>query len=143
MHVRRTWLIIWLAASVGLVWAALASAGAAPSRPGPSQAFDLYFPIVSNPATPTATRTATATATTNPTATSTATTTPTRTPTPTTTLTPTRASEVCAPEYPTVCIPPPPPDLDCGDISYRRFLVLPPDRHRFDTDHDGIGCESG
>lgn len=49
----------------------------------------------------------------------------------------------CDPSYPTVCIPPPPPDLDCGDISYRRFTVLPPDPHRFDRDHDGIGCESG
>jgi endonuclease YncB( thermonuclease family) len=49
----------------------------------------------------------------------------------------------CDPSYPTVCIPPPPPDLDCGDISYRRFTVLAPDPHRFDADHDGIGCESG
>jgi Protein of unknown function (DUF1524) len=50
----------------------------------------------------------------------------------------------CDPSYPTVCIPSPPPDLDCGDIPYRRFTVLPPDPHRFDgTDNDGIGCESG
>ena len=49
----------------------------------------------------------------------------------------------CDPSYPTVCIPPPPPDLDCGDISYRRFEVRQPDPHRFDADHDGIGCESG
>ncbi len=49
----------------------------------------------------------------------------------------------CSPAYPTVCIPPPPPDLNCGDIPYRRFAVLPPDPHNFDTDHDGIGCESG
>jgi len=41
-----------------------------------------------------------------------------------------------------VCIPPAPPDLDCGDISYRRFEVRPPDPHGFDGDHDGIGCES-
>ncbi len=46
------------------------------------------------------------------------------------------------PPYPTVCIPPSPPDLDCGEIAYRRFTVLPPDPHRFDGDHDGIGCES-
>lgn len=32
----------------------------------------------------------------------------------------------CDPAYPTVCIPPPPPDLDCGDISIRRFQVNPP-----------------
>ena len=47
----------------------------------------------------------------------------------------------CDPSYPDVCIPPYPPDLDCGDIPFRRFRVLPPDRHRFDGDHDGIGCE--
>jgi len=49
----------------------------------------------------------------------------------------------CDPSYPGVCIPSSPPDLDCGDISPRRFTVLPPDPHRFDSDHDGIGCESG
>jgi len=48
----------------------------------------------------------------------------------------------CDPAYPTVCIPSPPPDLDCKDIPYRRFTVLPPDPHRFDGDHDGVGCES-
>ena len=48
----------------------------------------------------------------------------------------------CDPAYPTVCIPPPPPDLDCGDIPHRRFTVLAPDPHRFDGDGDGIGCES-
>lgn len=49
----------------------------------------------------------------------------------------------CDPSYPGVCIAPPPPDLDCKDIPYRRFQVLPPDPHRFDGDGDGIGCESG
>ena len=49
----------------------------------------------------------------------------------------------CDPAYPDVCIPPPPPDLDCKDIPYRRFRVLPPDPHHFDLDGDGIGCESG
>jgi micrococcal nuclease len=48
----------------------------------------------------------------------------------------------CDPSYPDVCIPPPPPDLDCGDISFRRFRVTGSDPHRFDGDHDGIGCES-
>lgn len=47
----------------------------------------------------------------------------------------------CDPAYPDVCIPPPPPDLDCRDVPYRRFRVLPPDPHRFDGDRDGIGCE--
>jgi len=49
----------------------------------------------------------------------------------------------CDPSYPTVCIPPAPPDLDCGQIPYRRFEVRGADPHRFDGDHDGIGCESG
>lgn len=48
----------------------------------------------------------------------------------------------CDPSYPTVCIPPPPPDLDCKDIPHRRFQVLPPDPHNFDGNSDGVGCES-
>ena len=48
----------------------------------------------------------------------------------------------CDPSYPTVCIPPFPPDLDCGQIEHRRFQVLPPDPHGFDGDGDGVGCES-
>jgi len=48
----------------------------------------------------------------------------------------------CDPSYPGVCIAPAPPDLDCGDIPYRRFQVLPPDPHKFDRDGDGVGCES-
>lgn len=47
----------------------------------------------------------------------------------------------CDPAYPDVCIPPPPPDLDCKDIPFRRFRVIPPDPHHFDRDVDGIGCE--
>jgi micrococcal nuclease len=47
--------------------------------------------------------------------------------------------------YPTVCIPPigVSGDLDCGQISARRFEVRPPDPHGFDGDSDGVGCESG
>jgi micrococcal nuclease len=50
----------------------------------------------------------------------------------------------CDPHYPTICVPPPPPDLNCGDIpQYARFTVLAPDPHGFDgNDNDGIGCES-
>ncbi len=51
-------------------------------------------------------------------------------------------TEDCDPAYPDVCIPSPPPDLDCGDIPYRNFRVLPLDPHHFDGDGDGIGCES-
>ena len=32
----------------------------------------------------------------------------------------------CDPAYPSVCIPPPPPDLDCGEISFTNFTVLAP-----------------
>jgi hypothetical protein len=48
----------------------------------------------------------------------------------------------CSPAYPDVCIPPAPPDLDCPDIQFRRFRVLPPDPHGFDREGDGVGCES-
>lgn len=52
----------------------------------------------------------------------------------------------CHASYPTVCIPPAPPDLDCGDIPHRGFRVrhdVPdPDPHGFDGDQDGVGCES-
>lgn len=48
----------------------------------------------------------------------------------------------CDPSYPDVCIAPPPPDLDCGEIEYRNFRVTGDDPHRFDGDKDGIGCES-
>lgn len=48
----------------------------------------------------------------------------------------------CDASYPDVCIPSPPPDLDCKDIPHRNFRVLKPDPHRFDGDKDGIGCET-
>lgn len=48
----------------------------------------------------------------------------------------------CDPAYPDVCIVSPPPDLDCRNIPYRNFRVLPPDPHKLDGDQDGIGCES-
>ena len=65
---------------------------------------------------------------------------PTATPQPSrpTSRTPTR----CHASYPTVCIPPPPPDLDCGKILHRRFRVVGSDPHRFDDDRDGVGCET-
>ena len=76
----------------------------------------------------------------------------TRTPLPTFTLQPSDTAIIpvsggentgdCDPSYPGVCMPPPPPDLDCKDVPYRRFQVLPPDPHNFDRDGDGIGCES-
>ena len=66
----------------------------------------------------------------------------TTTTTTTTTTTPPPSGGACDPSYPDFCIPPPPPDLDCKDIPRKGFRVLPPDPHRFDGDHDGIGCES-
>jgi micrococcal nuclease len=47
----------------------------------------------------------------------------------------------CDPSYPTVCIPPPPPDLDCADVPHTNFAVREPDPHRFDGEGDGLGCE--
>jgi len=52
------------------------------------------------------------------------------------------SEEDCDDAYPEVCIPPPPPDLNCGDIEYRDILVLPPDPHGLDHDGDGVGCVS-
>jgi len=49
----------------------------------------------------------------------------------------------CDSSYPSVCIPPYPPDLDCGEIGYSNFRVVSPDPHGFDGDRDGIGCEVG
>ena len=48
----------------------------------------------------------------------------------------------CDASYPDVCIPPAPPDLDCGQISHRRFTVVGADPHGFDGDGDGVGCQS-
>jgi endonuclease YncB( thermonuclease family) len=48
----------------------------------------------------------------------------------------------CDPSYPTVCIPPFPPDLDCSDVPHKRFRVVGTDPHGFDGDRDGIGCET-
>ena len=52
------------------------------------------------------------------------------------------ATPECDSSYPDTCIPSPPPNLNCGDISDKDFQVLSPDSHGFDCDGDGIGCES-
>ena len=100
----------------------------------------------------TSTGTPTSTATPFPTATATniptMTPSPTRTPTATSTNTPkptntpTRDPDECHPSYPDHCIPPPPPDLNCDDVPWTNFRVLPPDPHGFDGNNNGIGCES-
>lgn len=53
------------------------------------------------------------------------------------------SAEACDAAYPTVCIRPlnPGGDLDCADVAFRRFVVIPPDPHNFDGDGNGIGCE--
>jgi endonuclease YncB( thermonuclease family) len=48
----------------------------------------------------------------------------------------------CDPSYPDVCIASASPDLDCDDIADKGFKALPPDPHGFDSDGDGIGCET-
>jgi micrococcal nuclease len=52
----------------------------------------------------------------------------------------------CYPAYPDLCIPPPPPDLDCDNVydqGFRHITVLPPDPHNLDGNHDGVACEGG
>lgn len=44
-------------------------------------------------------------------------------PTPTRTAAPKPTRSNCDPSYPGVCIPPPPPDLDCRQINYCQFFV--------------------
>ena len=51
----------------------------------------------------------------------------------------------CEPSYPGLCVPLSPPDLDCKWIYAQgidHIVVLAPDPHRFDGNHDGVGCES-
>jgi len=51
------------------------------------------------------------------------------------------AQNQCDSSYPDFCIPPYSADLDCNQVPYQNFRVLSPDRHGFDQDRDGIGCE--
>lgn len=54
---------------------------------------------------------------------------------------PTAPGRGCDPNYAGACIPPYPPDLDCGEIVDRNFRVIGTDVHNFDVDHDGVACE--
>jgi micrococcal nuclease len=47
----------------------------------------------------------------------------------------------CDPNYAGECIPPAPPDIDCGEIAARNFRVVGEDVHNLDVDRDGIACE--
>ena len=49
--------------------------------------------------------------------------------------------EGCDSSYPDICISISSVKLSCFDIPYKNFKVLLPDRHEFDSDGDGIGCE--
>jgi hypothetical protein len=51
------------------------------------------------------------------------------------------SSDDCDNSYPDVCIPPPPPILECSDIDEEDFEVRGSDPHGFDDDNDGVGCE--
>ena len=68
---------------------------------------------------------------------------PTTSTTEATTTTTVEGGPECDPSYPTLCVPPDLPDLDCDDIepTFKPFPVLPPDPHGFDGDNDGVGCE--
>ncbi len=48
----------------------------------------------------------------------------------------------CDPSYPSICIPPPPPQLSCDDIGVKDFPVQGEDPHNFDADNNGVGCET-
>ena len=47
----------------------------------------------------------------------------------------------CDSSYPDICIPPNSVDLNCPDIPYRRFRVIPPEPHGVDRDRNGVGCK--
>lgn len=67
------------------------------------------------------------------------------TPTPvpaTPTPVPAEVAPSCDPNYSGACVPVYPPDVNCGDISARRFQVVGRDVHGFDGDGDGVACES-
>ncbi len=53
------------------------------------------------------------------------------------------ASPACDPSYPDFCIPSPPPELNCPDLSQTDFTVKieEGEPHGFDSDADGVGCE--
>lgn len=140
----KTAVLVALVVSLGLLaWLPAAGTPAAPTTtrtpppgPGPSRTPTTaagFLPLVLRPpADPTLTPTPHITRT------------PIQPPSTGHTATPTAtAAPNCHPSYPTVCIPPPPPDLNCDDVRpLTDFKVLPPDPHGFDGDNDGIGCES-
>jgi hypothetical protein len=67
---------------------------------------------------------------------------PPRSTTSTSTTTTTTAAPDCHPSYPDFCIPPPPPQLNCDDVSGSHFTVIGEDPHNFDGNGDGVGCQT-
>ena len=51
------------------------------------------------------------------------------------------SSGKCDSSYPDICISANSAKLSCFDIPYKNFKVLSPDRHKFDSDGDSMGCE--
>ena len=121
---------------------AMASVLEAAERGAESAALGLFSPEATT--TVATTTTAPSTTTTLPAPTTTQPPATTQSPTTTTkaAVTTTTARANCSSSYPDFCIPPPPPDLDCGDIGAKGFTVRSPDPHGFDGDSDGVGCES-
>lgn len=114
---------------MGSVAASVTVVPTATTKPGLSQQY-VYLPLVrQQPVFGSQPETATPVQTISPT--------PSKAPSPTA-----KPSTNCDAAYPTICIPPPPPDLDCPNITERNFSVPVRDLHRFDTDNDGIGFET-
>lgn len=58
-------------------------------------------------------------------------------------VTPVAQQAPCDRSYtPSHCIPSPPPQLRCQDLSFSNFFVRKPDPHVFDGNSNGIGCET-
>jgi len=55
---------------------------------------------------------------------------------------PAAPSAACDPNYTGACIPPYPPDLDCGQVGAKNFPSVGTDPHRLDADRDGVACET-
>ncbi|MDQ3767385.1 MAG: thermonuclease family protein [Actinomycetota bacterium] len=55
--------------------------------------------------------------------------------------TPSSGNGRCDLNYSGVCIPTPPPDIDCPDAGAEGFSSIGSDPHGFDSDGDGIACE--
>jgi hypothetical protein len=60
-------------------------------------------------------------------------------------ITATDVEPECDPSYPDLCLPPPPPDLNCDDLGFALTVIHDDaagatDPHQLDPDENGIGC---